>query len=305
VYAQPRLVALLDRASHHTAPSKSASATMAMRRWRSDQPAMRRQTLTHPDCHTPVADDAALSLPSARPIPPPTARSPDGPGVFWGGCAYASRLSPFGLMHTTISRSLARLTGLVLAAVALGGCGGSGAGPAVGHVSTAPGAAAVDLGPGVVTVAQLRTPAGKPFTLTLQRISFQGREYICLDANTKQATIGGSPPKSSSGDCVAPLPLSLARQRGIIYVRGDPAGCSPRPYQLVWGLARPDVAVALSSPHGERPAIRRSVPAALRTQADLFYVWAAATPNRLVARDHAGKARRIIPIHDTTRYFCR
>lgn len=157
-----------------------------------------------------------------------------------------------------------------------------------------PGAPAINVSPGVVTVARLRTPDGRPFSLTLQRICFQGAEYLC--ENVVQLD-------GSGGDCLGPVPLE---KKPLISMTGDPSGCTPRQYQLVWGIAQRNVSVALVSPTGEQAATRRPIPNALRAPGDLYHVWAYAAPDHLIARNAKGKIVESDPINDTARpYFCR
>jgi hypothetical protein len=140
----------------------------------------------------------------------------------------------------------------------------------------------------------LRTPDRKSFSLTFQRICFQGAEYLCLNVVQRDG---------SGGDCLGPVPLE---KKPLIAVMSDPSGCKPRQYQLVWGIAQRNVSVALVSPGGERSATRRALPGALRTHGDLYYVWAYATPDHLVARKANGKVVESYPINDAAApYFCR
>jgi hypothetical protein len=153
---------------------------------------------------------------------------------------------------------------------------------------SAPGGPAVNLPPGVVTVAQLRQPDGTPFSLTLQRILFQHRQYLCL-------AVAEGP--SNEQQCHGPLPLP---DRPLVAVEGFPTVCKPHPAQLVWGLALTNVSVALRSGGREYVATRRSIPAALRARGNLFYVWARSAPDSLVARDANGKAVETYPINSAS-----
>lgn len=149
---------------------------------------------------------------------------------------------------------------------------------------SAPGGPAINLPPGVVTVAQLREPDGAPFKLTLQRIRFEGRQYVCL-AVTQGA--------DTSQQCKGPLPLP---DRALVAVIGDPSVCIPHPAQLVWGLALTNLNVAIRSGGRERVAARRSIPAGLRARGNVFYVWARSTTDSLVARNANGKVVETYPI---------
>jgi hypothetical protein len=135
----------------------------------------------------------------------------------------------------------------------------------------------------VVTVAQLREPDGRPFALTLQRIRFQGRQYVCL-ADTQNGQ-----------RCVGPVPLP--NRPLVAVIPGEPTVCKPRPAQLVWGLALNDVSVALRSGGRERVATRRSIPAALKARGNIFYVWARSAPDSLVARNANGRLVETYPIN--------
>jgi len=139
-----------------------------------------------------------------------------------------------------------------------------------------PGGPAINLPPGVVTVAQLREPDGTPFTLTLQRIRFEARQYVCLAVTQGPGT---------SQQCEGPLPLP---DRPLVAVMGDPTVCKPHPAQLVWGLALTHVTVALPAEGREQPATRRSIPAELGARGNVFYVWARSAPDSLVARNANG-----------------
>jgi hypothetical protein len=148
-----------------------------------------------------------------------------------------------------------------------------------------PGGPAINLPPGVVTVAQLREPDGTPFSLTLQRIRFESRQYVCLAVTQGPGT---------ASRCDGPLPLP---DRPLVAVMGDPTACKPHPAQLVWGLALTNVSVALRSGGGEHVATRRSIPAQLRARGNVFYVWAHSAPDSLVARNANGRAVETYPIN--------
>ena len=151
-----------------------------------------------------------------------------------------------------------------------------------------PGGPAINLPPGVVTVAKLREPDGTRFSLTLQRIRFEGRQYVCL-AVTQGASTGSR--------CEGPLPLP---DRPLVAVMGDPTVCKPYPAQLVWGLALTNVSVALRSGGREHVATRRSIPAALRARGNVFYLWARSAPDSLVARNGNGSAVETYPINSAS-----
>lgn len=148
---------------------------------------------------------------------------------------------------------------------------------------------AINLPPGVVTVARLRLPDGHPFRLTLQRIRFEGRQYVCLAVTETFHIAPGKPEVSiaSTGQCEGPLPLP---HKPLVAVMGDPTACKPRPAQLVWGLALKGVTVALRSRGREQVAVRRNIPANLHARGNVFFVWSRAAPDSLVARDPAGRA---------------
>ena len=150
---------------------------------------------------------------------------------------------------------------------------------------SAAGGPAINLPPGVVTVARLREPDGTPFSLTLQRIRFEGRQYVCLAVTEGPGT---------ATRCEGPLPLP---DRPLVEVMGDPTACKPRPAQLVWGLALTDVSVALDSEGREHVAARRSIPAELRARGNVFYVWAHSAQDSLVARNANGRAVETYPIN--------
>jgi hypothetical protein len=147
------------------------------------------------------------------------------------------------------------------------------------------GGPAINLPPGVVTVARLREPDGTPFSLTLQRIRFGGRQYVCL------AVTQGN---GSSQQCEGPLPLP---DRPLVAVMGDPTVCKPHPAQLVWGLALTNVSVAIRTGEREHSATRRSIPAELRARGNVFYVWARSAPDFLVARNANRKVVETYPIN--------
>jgi hypothetical protein len=136
-----------------------------------------------------------------------------------------------------------------------------------------------------VTVLRSSLPDGQPFRLTLQRIRFQGRQYVCLAASE-----GGG----TSGQCEGPLPLP---DRPLVAVMSYPTVCSPRPAQLVWGLALTDVSVALRAAGHEQTAARRSIPAALHARGNLFFIWARSAPDSLIARNRSGKVVATHPIN--------
>jgi hypothetical protein len=142
----------------------------------------------------------------------------------------------------------------------------------------------INLPPGVVTVLQSSLPNGQPFRLTLQRIRFQGREYVCLAASESGGT---------TQQC-APLPLP---DRPLVAVMSYPTVCSPRPAQLVWGLALTDVTVALRVGGHDLTAARRSIPAALHARGNLFFIWARSAPDSLIARNRSGKVVATHPIN--------
>ncbi len=150
---------------------------------------------------------------------------------------------------------------------------------------SAPGGPAINLPPGVVTVARLREPDGTPFSLTLQRIRFEGRQYVCLAVTQGPGT---------ASRCEGPLPLP---DRPLVEVIGDPTACKPHPAQLVWGLALTNVSVALDSGGREHVATRRSIPAELRARGNVFYVWAHSAQDSLVARNANGRAVETYPIN--------
>jgi hypothetical protein len=135
---------------------------------------------------------------------------------------------------------------------------------------------AINLPPGVVTVLRSRVPDGQPFRLTLQRIRFEGRQYVCLYVYEG---------RGAGGKCEGPLPLP---DRPLVAVMSDPTVCKPRPAQLLWGLALTDVSVALRAGGHERTAARRSIPAALDARGDLFFIWARSAPDSLIARNRNG-----------------
>ncbi len=147
---------------------------------------------------------------------------------------------------------------------------------------------AINLPPGVVTVAHLRLPDGHPFRLTLQRIRFDGRQYLCLAVRQTFHIAPGRPGGSSAstGQCQGPLPLP---NKPLVAVMGDPTACKPRPAQLVWGLALKNVTVSLRSGGREQIAARRDIPARLHARGDVFFVWSRTAPDSLVARDRAGR----------------
>lgn len=166
--------------------------------------------------------------------------------------------------------------------------------PVQGHAGGAP---AINLPPGVVTVARLRQPDGTPFSLTLQRIRFERRQYVCLTV-----TEG----RGSTQQCEGPLPLA---DRPLVAVMGDPTVCRPRPAQLIWGLALTNVSVALRSAGRERTAARRFIPAALHARGNLFFIWARSAPDSLIARNTTGRVEERytinsgrVPVFAT---FCR
>lgn len=146
---------------------------------------------------------------------------------------------------------------------------------------------AINLPPGVVTVARLRLPNGAPFSLTLQRIRFERRQYLCL------AVIQGS---GTSQACQNPLPLP---DRPLVAVMADPAACKPHPVQLVWGLALTDSTVALRAGGRDQVAVRRSIPPQLRARGNVFYVWARSAPDSLLAKTASGKVVETLPINAT------
>ena len=150
---------------------------------------------------------------------------------------------------------------------------------------SAPGGPAINLPPGVVTVAQLREPDGTPFKLTLQRIRFEGRQYVCLAVTEGPGT---------SQQCKGPLPLP---DRALVAVMGDPTVCKPHPAQLVWGLALTNVSVAIRSGGREHVAARRSIPAQLGAPGSVFYIWAQSNPDSLVARNANGAIIETYPIN--------
>jgi hypothetical protein len=147
------------------------------------------------------------------------------------------------------------------------------------------GGPAINLPPGVVTVARLREPDGTLFSLTLQRIRFEGRQYVCLAVTQGPST---------AQQCEGPLPLP---DRPLVAVMGDPTVCKPHPAQLVWGLALTNVSVAIRSGGREQVATRRSIPVGLRARGNLFYGWARSAPDSLVARNANGKAVETYPIN--------
>jgi hypothetical protein len=158
------------------------------------------------------------------------------------------------------------------------------------------GAPAINLPPGVVTVARLRLPDGTPFSLTLQRIRFQGHQYECL-AVTRPFRGG----RATSSNCQNPLPLP---DTPLVLVTGGLSACKPRPVQLIWGVALKNVSVALRSAGHEQTVTRRAVPAALRARGSVFFIWARGAPDALIARHQDGKiaetyalnSRRVPPV---------
>jgi hypothetical protein len=152
------------------------------------------------------------------------------------------------------------------------------------------------LPPGVVTVLRSRLPDGTPFSLTLQRIRFQGRQYVCLAVTAQFRLRFGKPAVGSdtTGQCEGPLPL---QNRPLVAVMGDPTVCKPHPSQLVWGLALKHVTVVLRSSGRERVAARRAIPPALRARGNVFFIWARSTPDSLLARGADGKTKEIYPIN--------
>jgi hypothetical protein len=144
----------------------------------------------------------------------------------------------------------------------------------------------INLPPGVVTVLRSSLPDGQPFSLTLQRIRFQGRQYVCLAASEGRAL-------GTTQEC-PPLPLP---DRPLVAVMSYPTVCSPRPAQLVWGLAVTDVSVALRAAGHELTAARRSIPAALHARGNLFFIWARSAPDSLIARNRSGKVVETHPIN--------
>ena len=160
--------------------------------------------------------------------------------------------------------------------------GGSVRGGGQGHSLGPP---AINLPPGVVTVAQLREPDGTPFKLTLQRIRFEGRQYVCLAVTQGPGT---------ASQCEGPLPLP---DRPLVAVMGDPTVCKPHPAQLVWGLALTNISVAIRSGGREHIGTRRSIPAELRARGNVFYAWARLAPDSLVARNANGQAVETYPIN--------
>lgn len=149
------------------------------------------------------------------------------------------------------------------------------------------GSPAINLPPGVVTVARLTFPDGRPFSLALQRIGFEGRRYVCLEVANKIRLGPGKGGVQTEGtqQCEGPVPL---RKRPLVAVMGSPIACKPRVAQLVWGLALRDVTVTLRSGTAERSTVRKRIPSALGAPGTLFYAWSYAAPASLIARASGG-----------------
>ena len=136
---------------------------------------------------------------------------------------------------------------------------------------------AINLPPGVVTMMRQRPAHVTPFAVTLQRILFQGRQYVCLAVTQGPGT---------SSQCRGPLPLP---DKPLVAVETFPTICRPRPAELIWGLALKDVAVELRYPGRSVIAERKPIPAGLHARGTFFYVWARSAPDSLVARSKTGK----------------
>lgn len=136
---------------------------------------------------------------------------------------------------------------------------------------------AINLPPGVVTMLRQRPPHGTPFAVTLQRILFQRRQYVCFAVRQGPGT---------SSQCRGPLPLP---NKPLVAVESFPTICKPRPAELVWGLALKDVRVELQYSDRSVIAARKPIPAGLHARGTFFYVWASSAPNSLIARSKTGR----------------
>jgi hypothetical protein len=140
--------------------------------------------------------------------------------------------------------------------------------------------------PGVVSLLRLRAPAGHPATVTLtaQVIHRNGGLDLCLYAS-QVAAARGAPIGYSTGQCAGPLPLA---RRAIVTV-ATAGWCTPKPVELVWGIARSNVTMVLVSPAGPQVLARSHIPSRVNVPGDLFYGFVRGAPVKVIARNAAGR----------------
>jgi hypothetical protein len=215
-----------------------------------------------------------------------------------------ARVSPSA--HCAISRLGCSV--VVVGALALLGCGGSTGGSttvsrparsasvASGNTGTSPLEPGLPGQPGVVTLLRLPAPAGHPTTVSLtgQLVRRNRRLDLCLYASQVELAPRG-PLGSSTGQCAGPLPLA---HRAIVVLL-TAGWCTPRPVELVWGIALPRVRIFTVSPSGSVAASRSRIPAGLRVRGDLFYGLVRGAPVHLIARDAIGRTLTAVLVNQT------
>jgi hypothetical protein len=154
--------------------------------------------------------------------------------------------------------------------------------PATNSIPATPEPTGLPGQPGVVTLARLRAPAGKPRTVTLTSQTFElhGRRYVALYASQ----VTSAPVGNSTGEGVGPLPLA-SRPLVVIVTAG---WCTPAPVELVWGLAARGTAVFLTTPGATVTAHRSRSTATFDARASLYYAFVRSAPARVVVRSASG-----------------
>jgi hypothetical protein len=151
---------------------------------------------------------------------------------------------------------------------------------------------AVSLPPGVVTVAHGRTSRGVPFTITMQRIRFLGKQDLCITEKPKGNQECPSYPLGSGAPAV---------------LLGTAEGSCPVPHHglLAGLLLRPGLTAWLKTPSRTYELEHATVPASLSVPGGIFYGALTRKPVELILRDRHGASVYMRAIPGTTpRMIC-
>jgi len=182
---------------------------------------------------------------------------------------------------------------LLITVLTLGGCGASKVPTATtsppSKSKTAASPPIVEPGlagqPGVVSLLRLAAPSGVPKTvlLTGEIVKYRDHSDLCLYVE-QMSNAGGRSGGYRTGRCV---PVAALSHGGLVTV--VTAGwCTPQAVELVWGIARRNVTVEMTSPSGGHVAEAR-LPASLYADGEMFHGFAYGAPVRLAARSSGGR----------------
>lgn len=182
---------------------------------------------------------------------------------------------------------------LLIAALTLGGCGASKVPKATTSPLSKSKPAASPLiiegglagQAGVVSLLRLAAPSGHPNTVLLTGEIVKSRDHsdLCLYVE-QMSNAGGRPGGYRTGRCVPVAALS----HEVLVTVVTAGWCTPQAVELVWGIARRNVTVEMTSPSGGHVSESR-LPPSLYAHDELFHGFAHGAPVRLIARSPGGR----------------